>query len=86
MKKRFKAILMVFALVLAGSLLTVCHHHRYDGHGDPEKVAKRLEKQLDMVLKQVDATPQQREEIHQIETKKVIIDPDHVFLPPSPLC
>lgn len=68
MKKGFKTIVTVLALVLAGSLLTGCHH-RHGYHGDPEKMAEKLEKHLDHVLSKIDATPQQRDKIRLISAQ-----------------
>lgn len=69
MRKAFKPIMAIVAMVLAGGLLTACHHHRHGGHHDPEKMAKRLDKHLENVLDQIDATPQQRENIRLLSTQ-----------------
>jgi len=71
MKKPFKISSAIIAVVLAGGLLTACHHHRYGGHGDPERMAEKLEKHLDHVFDKVDATPQQRENIRLISAQIV---------------
>ena len=70
MKKGFKTIVTVLALALAGSLLSGCHH-RHSNHGDPEKMAEKLEKHLDHVLGKIDATPQQGEKIRLISAQIV---------------
>lgn len=69
MRKAFKPITAIVAVLLAAGMLTACHHHRHGGHHDPEKMAKRLELHLDHVLDQVDATPQQRDNIRLISAQ-----------------
>lgn len=65
MKKGFKTMLAVLALALVGSLVAGCHH-RHSGHGDPEKMAEKLEQHLEHVLDKIDATEEQRGKIRQI--------------------
>ncbi len=66
MKKGFKALVSVLVLALAGGLFAGCHHHRHSYHGNPEKMAEKLEKHLDRALSKIDATEEQRNRIHLI--------------------
>jgi Spy/CpxP family protein refolding chaperone len=65
MKKSFKVTAAIVGVILVGGLLSACHP-RHGYHGDPERIAARVEKHIDRVLSKIDATEDQTNQIHLI--------------------
>ncbi len=71
MKEMIKPWAALFGLALSLAFFTGCHHHRHSGHGDPAKMVEKMDKHLDHVLNKIDATDEQKREIHLIAGKIV---------------
>lgn len=73
MKRRFKILTAVLAVALASTVLVACHHQQYSGHGDPERMGKKLEKHIAKILNKIDATEEQKSKINLL-TGQIIDD------------